>query len=132
MTARHQMIKDMKELGYSRWEILQVFPNKTFKRFMGFVDRNGEHVEGAPGPCWRWKGGTNPAGYGWFYLTGGRNARCVMAHRYIFQCYNGSIDKNLTIDHLCANKLCVNPEHLEQVPREENYKRGSKPHFERK
>ena len=50
------------------------------------------------------------------------------AHRYFYKIYKGKIPEGLTIDHLCKNKLCVNPEHLEVVSIKENKQRASVNH----
>lgn len=75
-----------------------------------------------PKDCWLWKGSINPkTGYGkkqWFGET-------WLAHRWVWTMLFGSIPKNLTIDHLCRNRACVNPHHLETVPQEENIRRGN-------
>jgi hypothetical protein len=48
----------------------------------------------------------------------------VTVHRVVYEHYVGPLDPELTIDHLCFNKRCCNPAHLEQVPREVNSYRG--------
>ena len=47
------------------------------------------------------------------------------AHRASYETFKGLIPKGLTIDHLCKNTLCVNPEHLEAVSLRENLLRGN-------
>lgn len=71
--------------------------------------------------CWTWAGSLNRAGYGQFTLRGPRN---VMAHRYAYEALIGPIPDGLTIDHLCRNKACLNPWHLEPVPNGVNIRRG--------
>lgn len=70
--------------------------------------------------CWEWTGAKTTKGYGHFtHKRGGR------AHRYSYEYYVGKIPKNLTIDHLCKNKICVNPKHLEAVTMKENVLRSN-------
>lgn len=70
--------------------------------------------------CWEWIAAKYPAGYGSFYYNG-RNG---YAHRFSYEFYNGPIPDRLTIDHLCRNKSCVNPWHLEAVTNQENVRRA--------
>lgn len=69
--------------------------------------------------CWEWQG-TSCKGYGYFCING-KNWR---AHRYSYEYYVGKIPEGLSIDHLCRNRACVNPEHLEPVTSKENTLRG--------
>lgn len=70
--------------------------------------------------CWEWTGFIRPDGYGTVSL-GGKGQR---AHRAVFELLRGSIPDGLVIDHLCRNRSCVNPWHLEPVPIAENTRRG--------
>ena len=72
--------------------------------------------------CWEWTGSKNGGGYGQMYdmVTG----RIVTAHRWMYEQHVGPIAQGLTIDHLCRNRACVRPEHMEPVTRGENVLRG--------
>jgi len=72
-------------------------------------------------PCWLYAGSTVTGGYGRIYADG----RLVCVHRLAYEHFNGSIPDDLTIDHLCGNPCCVNPEHLEAVTIRENILRGN-------
>lgn len=69
------------------------------------------------GACWEWAGSTGSHGYGQISING----KPRLVHRLIFEIKNGRRIKNkLTIDHLCFNKRCFNPRHLEEVTHREN------------
>jgi HNH endonuclease len=73
--------------------------------------------------CWLWLGYIKPNGYG--TLGTGRGKSPVYAHRVSYEIRNGPIGIGLTIDHLCRNRRCVNPDHLEAVPNRVNLLRGT-------
>ena len=73
--------------------------------------------------CWDWKAHIQTNGYGQFKFK----RKSTLAHRFIYEYYHGSINPKLTIDHLCRNRKCVNPDHLEQVTSRENTLRGNTP-----
>lgn len=76
--------------------------------------------------CWNWTGHTNQKGYAMFKAKD----KLRTVHRWIYFYIRGeNPDGNkLTIDHLCRNRKCVNPYHLELVTGYENYKRGLGPY----
>lgn len=71
------------------------------------------------GVCWEWEGQLTPDNYGRF--TARRTT--AMAHRWIWEELVGPIPEGYQIDHLCQHTKCVNPDHLEPVTPEENYRR---------
>jgi hypothetical protein len=71
------------------------------------------------GPCWIWTATKNRKGYGMF-----RANRYGSAHRYAYRTLIGPIPLGLHIDHLCRNRDCVNPMHMEPVTNAENQRRG--------
>lgn len=73
--------------------------------------------------CWNWTGSRNNMGYGTLAVGGHKKGK---AHRASYEHFVGPIPAGLTLDHLCRNRLCVNPEHLEPVTHEENVRRGAR------
>lgn len=69
--------------------------------------------------CWNWNGVT-PRGYGYIMRDGVRH----QAHRYMYERAVGPVPEGLQLDHLCRNRSCVNPAHLEPVTCRENLMRG--------
>ena len=70
--------------------------------------------------CWEWNGYLNRGGYGQIKSKG----RTFRAHRIYYEHIKGVIPANMEIDHLCRNRRCVNPDHLEAVASEINTQRG--------
>lgn len=88
-----------------------------------FVRRVWSKVDQSAGPdaCWPWLGTINPGdGYGCISFL----CRKKTAHRVVYEMSVGPIPAGLQIDHLCRNRSCVNPAHLEPVTHTENIRRG--------
>jgi hypothetical protein len=73
--------------------------------------------------CCVWTGARNRKGYGHFYFEG----RTVQAHRWNYQRVFGRIPRDRQLDHLCRNRACVNPHHMEPVSPRENTLRSTGP-----
>lgn len=88
-------------------------------------DRIMEKVSPEPNSgCWLWMASLDGHGYGQIMLP---NNKVRRAHRELYQCVKGEVAKNLDLDHLCRNRACVNPDHLEPVTRSVNLRRGLGP-----
>jgi len=75
--------------------------------------------------CWNWTGFIHPNGYGCFSI--GRRTTAV--HRASYLEFVGPIPAGYDIDHLCRNRRCCNPAHLEAVTRAENVRRAPRPKY---
>jgi hypothetical protein len=72
------------------------------------------------GSCWQWQGDTTADGYGRF-TNRRQNPYSRRAHREMYElAYGESIPEGMVIDHLCRNRWCINPMHLEVVTHREN------------
>lgn len=71
--------------------------------------------------CWPWNGAVSDSGYGIAKI----NRRNRPAHRVVYEFLMGPVDPLLDLDHLCRNRSCCNPDHLEPVTRKVNVLRGA-------
>jgi len=71
------------------------------------------------GDCWLWTGSISSEGYGRYGHE--------YTHRLMYERYVGPIPEGLHLDHLCRNRICCNPTHLEPVTSRENFLRGESP-----
>lgn len=71
--------------------------------------------------CWEWEGVVNTWGYGEASVRGAKRP----AHRLVYELLVGPIPEgDCVVDHMCRNRLCVNPSHLQVVTRGENVALG--------
>lgn len=73
--------------------------------------------------CWIWDGPIGGRGYGYVWIWG-TNKR---VHRVAYRLFVGPVPDGLQLDHLCRNRRCLNPNHLEPVTGKENIRRGTGP-----
>ncbi len=76
--------------------------------------------------CMEWTGHLTNSGYGTI-KEGGRGTRTLKAHRLAYEQAYGPIPDGLVLDHLCRNRKCCNPDHLEAVTMQVNTLRGASP-----
>ena len=100
---------------YMRWK-RHGDPNAT-PRWCSLSERFWRYVHKTD-TCWIWTGALSK-GYGRFCVSQ-RPTVCVSAHRFAYRELVGHLEDDMTLDHLCRNKACVNPQHLEPVTAKEN------------
>ena len=114
------------ELHYSRWRkhndpLMTLTPNLVVgspeERFWAKVDAFGD--------CWEWTAYKNKDGYGIF--RPGNKRTMIRAHRFSWMILVGNIPPDKELDHLCRNRGCVNPDHLEPVTHRVNMSRTDLP-----
>lgn len=85
-------------------------------------------IPATPDACWEWTASRDGHGYG--QIGSGTKGKILRAHRVTYELWNGSIPmedghgRKFDLDHLCRNRACVRPDHLEPVTRGENVRRG--------
>ncbi len=83
------------------------------ERFWAKVDTSGD--------CWEWRA-SKRNGYGIFFIPGARSPQ--RAHRIAYELLASPIPEGMQLDHLCRNRSCVKPNHLEVVTPSENLHRS--------
>lgn len=85
------------------------------------IDRFAEKIALTENGCIEWVASLNNMGYGTFAFGGGKS---TVAHRWSYEHHVGPIPEGMSLDHLCRNRACVNPSHLEPVTQGTNLLRA--------
>lgn len=98
--------------------VISTFKNVPLEFERAFLKR----VQILPTGCWKWTGSCHPDNeYGRFWISAHASRQ---AHRLGFLWSGRDVPDDLVLDHLCRNRWCVNPDHLEPVTLVENVMRG--------
>jgi hypothetical protein len=97
--------------------VFDVLENDDLVRFVARIERDRLG-------CWVWMGGGRTGGYGAFNERVPGGFKPTSAHRSAYRLFVGPIPEGLVLDHLCRNRRCVNPDHLEAVAQLVNIRRG--------
>lgn len=104
-------------------------PKPKVWRGIPLIRRFALQVQIQTNGCWIWTGAISSNGYGVIARSG---HNLVGAHRISHELFNGPIPKGCEIDHLCRNRACVNPNHIEAVSHSLNVIRGDSPTAQRR
>lgn len=89
------------------------------KTTKSLIERLDEKIDKS-GDCWIWTGWKNDKGYGNIVIDGRRRRTHIVS----YELHVGDVPTGLELDHLCRNRACVKPEHLEAVTHQVNIARG--------
>ena len=91
----------------------------------GDIDRFWSKVnKDAQGGCWQWTGGVTSWGYGQFHILMNGKRTNHRAHRVCWFLEHGTLGQESVLDHICRNRLCVNPDHLRELSNAQNVLAG--------
>lgn len=106
------------KLGHVKGQSVFYIPGHGMR---GHHKRPGPQYVVADSGCWEWQHWISSEGYAQLWHNGQR----VTGHRWFYERDKGPIPEGLWLDHLCRNRRCVNPDHLEPVTHIENCWRGA-------
>lgn len=120
MTCALPLDIDTRELAARREFIMVRIYERVVVQDLGFVQG------GQPSPCHIWTGPDSGDGKGGGYARMSLNSQTVAVHLVVYTYYFGYIPGKKQIDHLCNNRRCCNPAHLEMVTHLTNQRRRAK------
>lgn len=107
----------------ANWWFENKFTEPERDRFITKIEF-GTIPSGFDSSCWNWLGSLTVDGWPKFHIRPEKNKHTyILAHRMSYRIFRNILNSKMTLDHLCSNKICVNPWHLEEVESEENTSR---------
>ena len=91
---------------------------RQYNNFLKKINKLGDDE------CWPWVASLSKGGYGNYAIYSEGERKNTTAHRISYLLFVGVIPDGHHIDHLCRNRSCTNPKHLEAVTQKENILRG--------
>ena len=88
----------------------------------------GRHTVDIETGCWNWTMSLGNNGYGKAHLKSRDLRLYSVAHKVSYFIHRGPVPDGLQLDHLCRNRRCINPDHLEPVTQAENLRRAAVAH----
>lgn len=117
MVTDTPLISDLNELDDRRNGIIERILARVTVTDTGFA------LDGKPSPCFLWEGPDSGEGRGGGYGRMSLNGQTVAVHLVVYTHFYGYIPGKKQIDHLCTNRRCCNPAHLQMVTHKTNQKR---------
>lgn len=90
------------------------------------IEDRGHVLGGKPSPCHIWTGADSGSGRGGGYGRMSLDGQTVAVHLVVYTHYYGYIPSKKQVDHLCFQRACCNPSHLELVSHLQNQRRRAK------
>ncbi len=110
-------IKSCYRRGYIKGQSMRyIRQHQILKSPLAYIEQDCGYTS----PCWVWQRATNSQGYGSLWVDG----KCRGTHIVYWERRHGQVPAGLELDHLCRNRPCINPTHLEPVTRSVNIIRG--------
>ena len=94
---------------------LKDIPPNVVDRFLSYIGANINPIH-----CWEWPNSIGSHGYGQIGWWSNNKSKTILIHRLAYIVFIKDITDNLTVDHICRNRICTNPNHLRLLTNYDN------------